>query len=111
MSRGADWAPSRRQFLIRAGSALAGTALFNVRVRAAESLPHIAANDPAALALHYTDDASRIDSAKDPGHMAGATCANCKLYQGGDAASGPCQLYPGKSVSSKGWCMGYQKKG
>jgi hypothetical protein len=111
MSRGADWAPSRRQFLVSAGSALAGTALFSVRIPAAESLPPLAANDPAALALHYTDEANRIDSAKDPTHVAGAACGNCKLYQGGDAASGPCQLYPGKSVSSNGWCMGYQKKG
>ena len=111
MSRGAEPVASRRQFLIGAGSAFAGAALLSARVPAAESLPHVAANDQAAAALHYTDDASKIDSAKDPTHMTGTMCGNCKLYQGGDAASGPCQLFPGKSVSSRGWCMGYQKKG
>ena len=110
MRRGVGRAPSRRQFLIGVGSAFAGTALLTARVPAAESLPHLSASDPAASALHYTDEASEVDPAKDPTHMAGAMCGNCKLYQGGNAASGPCQLFPGKSVSSQGWCMGHQKK-
>ena len=75
------------------------------------ALPHLTVQDSQALALHYTEDASRIEASKDPSHTAGAKCANCKLYQGSNGAPfGACQLYPGKAVSADGWCMGYQKK-
>jgi hypothetical protein len=105
---------SRRRFIGSVGSAVGALALgeaVSSVVRAAD-LPHVSSSsDPTALALHYTEDASRIDAAKYPMHLAGAHCANCKLYQGSaSAAYGPCQLFPGKAVSSKGWCMGYQKK-
>lgn len=104
---------SRRRFIGNVGSAIGvltlGEAVSSV-VYAAD-LPHVTSSDPTAVALHYTEDASGIDPAKYPTHLAGARCANCNLYQGSaSAAYGPCQLYPGKAVSSKGWCMGYQKK-
>ena len=113
MTIGADRGrPSRRQFLVRVANAFAGAAVWlSVPLGANEALPHLTLNDPTAVALHYTDDASRIDPTKDPTHLAGTMCANCRLYQGGNATYGPCQLFPGKLVSSRGWCMGYQKKG
>lgn len=104
---------SRRDFVAGVGT-LAGAAVLAgplTAVAAVGSMPHLAAQDPQAQALHYTEDVSKIDASKNPGHAAGAQCANCKLYQGSDGAPfGPCLLYPGKAVSANGWCMGYQKR-
>ena len=104
---------TRREFVVSLG-AMIGSAVFAgalTSVAHANELPHLTAQDAQALALHYTDDVSKLDPSKNPTHAAGAKCANCKLYQGGsDAQFGPCQLYVGKAVSANGWCMGYQKK-
>jgi hypothetical protein len=104
---------SRRDFLLCVGT-LIGAAAVAVPLTAAAvtgTLPHLTVQDPQALPLHYTEDASKLDASKAPTHTAGTKCANCKLYQGSSGAQfGPCQLYPGKAVSAEGWCMGYQKK-
>jgi hypothetical protein len=104
---------SRRDFVVKLGSMVGAAALGAALtpVASAKALPHLTAQDPQALALHYAEDASQIDASKTPSHTAGAKCANCKLYQGASGDSfGPCQLYPGRAVSANGWCMGYQKK-
>jgi hypothetical protein len=77
----------------------------------AADLPHVdAKTDPTAIALKYTDDATtatRADKAGTPGGE--QHCANCQFSQGtGDWL--PCQLFPGKSVSAKGWCTSWTKK-
>jgi hypothetical protein len=71
----------------------------------------VEAGDAQAVALGYVADASQVNAAKYPAHVAGQACANCALYTGkpGDAA-GPCPLYAGKQVSAKGWCSAYSKK-
>lgn len=99
----------RRRFFVGAGSALGAVALASLlprRARAAD-LPHLTPDDPTAKALTYTEDAS---TTKAPTHVAGSACANCNFFQGGSAAYGPCQLFPGKAVNAKGWCAGYAKK-
>ena len=58
-------------------------------------------NDAQAKALQYVHD-----SAKE-----GQNCANCQLYTGGDAAWGPCAIFPGKEVSRNGWCTAWVAKG
>jgi len=63
--------------------------------------------DPTAKALGYVDDASK---ATDPKHKAGDMCSNCQFYSGGAIGRGPCQLFPGKSVSSNGWCVSHTPK-
>ena len=60
----------------------------------------VSADDPTAKALAYV-----AKSAK-----AGQTCANCSLYQGGTAASGPCPIFPGKDVAAAGWCKSWVAK-
>jgi hypothetical protein len=96
---------SRRSLLrgVAAGATVTGfTALHSRAARAADS-PLISENDPAAKAVKYVDDASRAKGAKP-----GSTCANCGLYQGKDGAkSGPCQIFPGKSVTAAGWCSSW----
>lgn len=104
---------SRRDFVASVGTLLGATALAFPLTSAAvaQALPHLTDQDPQAQALHYTDNVSQLDASRNPTHIAGTKCANCKLYQGGSGDTfGPCQLYPGKAVSANGWCMGYQKK-
>ena len=67
--------------------------------------------DPTAVSLGYVADATKIDKAKQPKHVAGAACGNCALYQGkAGAPAGPCPIFAGKQVSAKGWCTAYVKK-
>lgn len=59
----------------------AGFAVSLTPVAIAAALPHLTAQDPQALALHYTEDASKLDASKNPSHTAGAKCANRTLRQ------------------------------
>lgn len=97
-------AMSRRSLLRSvAAGALASVAALRPGTAAAADGPLIGENDPAAKAVKYVDDVKRAQGAK-PGN----TCANCALYQGKDGAkSGPCQIFPGKSVTAVGWCSSW----
>lgn len=104
---------SRRQFLQLAGTA-AGLCTLTValpqRARA-EDLPHLSEADPTATALGYREDAAKVDDAKSPTHKVGQLCSNCKFFGGTDKTPwASCQLFPGKAVSTKGWCAGYNAK-
>ena len=103
---------SRRRFFALAGSAIGAAAIASALPREARAadLPHLTPADPTAQALHYGEDATKIDKAAAPTWKAGEACNNCKFYQGGSAAFGPCQLFPGKAVNRNGWCAGYAKK-
>lgn len=68
-------------------------------------------SDPAAAALGYKKDATKVDAQKYPQYKAGQTCATCALYAGkAGEATGPCMALANKIVESKGWCMVYAKK-
>jgi hypothetical protein len=107
--------PSRRKFLTLAGSA--GAALV-VGLRplttwaqaGGAQLPHLSSDDPTAKALGYVDDATKVDKTKFPAYKAGAKCQTCNFFQGGTASTGPCQLFPGKSVNAGGWCASHSPK-
>jgi hypothetical protein len=77
------------------------------RVARAADLPHVSPDDPTAKALGYVEDAATTKDAK---HKAGDVCSNCQFYSGGASGYGPCQLFPGKSVNAKGWCVSHSKK-
>ena len=100
---------SRRRFLkIAAGTAAAAVVVGTLpRLARAADLPHVSESDPTAKALGYVEDAN---ATKDPKHKAGDTCANCQFYSGGATGYGPCQLFPGKSVAAKGWCVSHAAK-
>jgi hypothetical protein len=92
-----------RRFLLK--SVAVGATLLSARPRssAAADAPLISENDPAAKAVKYVDDAKKAKAAA-PGN----TCANCGLYQGKEGAKlGPCQIFPGKSVTAAGWCSSW----
>jgi hypothetical protein len=80
--------------LVPAARLLVGTAAF-------ADAPAVDPSDPTAKALGYVTKSAK------PGSM----CSNCAQFQGkaGDA-TGPCTIFPGKSVSSGGWCMSWAKK-
>lgn len=95
---------SRRRFLIGLLAATSGVLPAAFRAQAAEALPKLAEDDPAAKALGYVTSAAKAE--KDPAFKKGSTCANCALYdiakeQGGHA---PCAALPGKVVAKGGWC-------
>ena len=102
----------RRKF-IKLGIVAAGSAAFALTARTplAAGLPHVSEADQMAQGLGYREDAKKVDAKKYPAYKPGELCVNCKLYQerAGDAW-GPCQIFPGKDVSAKGWCTAYQKK-
>jgi hypothetical protein len=70
-------------------------------------------NDPAAKALLYVEDATKVDT-KNPmaaRYAAGQDCANCLQIQGKDGdAWRPCAIFPGKLVAAAGWCSVWAKK-
>lgn len=100
---------SRRTFLV--GGASLASAVGLSRAAFAQAPAKLSETDPTALGLGYKEDATKVDTAKFPKYAAGQTCSNCLFYQGkaGDA-TGPCQIFPAKVVSAKGWCNTYTKK-
>jgi len=110
---------TRRRFLAQVALAVpAGAALLDVAVSntafAQADLPKLEMSDPSAKALLYVEDTANVDT-KNPmaaRHTSDQNCANCSQIQGKDGdAYRPCAIFPGKLVSSKGWCSVWAKKG
>ncbi|MFC5741039.1 high-potential iron-sulfur protein [Dyella tabacisoli] len=99
---------SRRRFLkVAVGTTAAVVAIGGLpRFARAADLPHVAESDPTAKALGYVEDAGRGGAKR----KAGDVCSNCQFYTGGPSGYGPCQLFPGKSVNAKGWCVSHAAK-
>jgi hypothetical protein len=70
----------------------------------ADSLTPLDPNDPVAKSLSFTTDASKVSASANPTYKAGQKCGTCAQYQGGNAASGGCNIFAGHSVPSGGWC-------
>lgn len=104
---------ARRRFIklavVGAAAAPIAAALLP-RLGFAADLPHLdVATNATANALHYVEDATAAKG--QAAYTAGADCANCTFYQGkaGDEY-GPCQLFAGFDVHSKGWCASHNQK-
>ncbi len=96
---------SRRRLLqgLTVGAPLLSLAVAPLRTALAADPPMLSPDAKEAKALKYVDDASKAQGA-----VKGSTCANCGLYQGhAGAATGPCQIFPGKSVKAAGWCSSW----
>ena len=100
---------SRRRFLkVAAGTTAAAVMMGGLpRFARAADLPPVSESDPTAKALGYVEDATKTTNAK---YKAGDDCTNCQFYTGGPTGRGPCQLFPGKSVNAKGWCVSHTPK-
>jgi len=77
-------------------------------VRAAD-MPKLKLDDPMAQQLNYVHNAEKVKG--DDAYTAGANCANCSQWTGGDAQWGGCNIFPGKAVNAKGWCTAWSKAG
>src|ERR1700691_2636338 len=78
--------------------------LFAVSNGLAASLTPLSPSDPAAAALGFVTDASKVVVASNPTFTPAQTCGSCAQYQGkaSDATAG-CNIFPGKSVPAGGW--------
>jgi hypothetical protein len=99
---------TRRQFVL---TAVPATALLLGASAASAQAAKLEESDPAAVALGYKMDATKVDAAKFPTYKAGNVCSNCQLYSGkANDATGPCAAFGGKLVAAKGWCSAWAKK-
>ena len=96
---------ARRKFIQLSAVAAAGCFVRPGTDAQAQDLPKLTEDDPMAVALKYTHDASTVDAASRPQPAAEQTCANCAQLVGteGDAWR-PCNIFVGKVVNSNGWC-------
>ena len=77
----------------------------------AADLPHLTADDPAAKALGYHDDAKTVDSKQFATFHPDQTCNTCLQVQGTAGEPWrPCTIFPGKAVNANGWCQVWVKK-
>ena len=97
----------RREFVKHALYAVLGSA-------GAVDSSHAMANklnptDPAAAALGYTENATKVDSAKYPSYKPGQNCASCALIMLQYSPYRPCKLFPKNVVNANGWCSAWVK--
>ena len=96
---------ARRQFMKLSAGAAAGCLINPASEAQAQDLPQITADDPVAVALKYTHDASTVDPALRTQPAAEQNCANCAQLQGNEGDEWrPCAIFVGKLVNAKGWC-------
>jgi anaerobic selenocysteine-containing dehydrogenase len=102
----------RRTFLKTAATTAAAVAAGGLLAGPASAQEKLTTADPTAKALSYTEDASKIDSAKVPTFKKGSHCGNCALYQDAAAKGGyaPCGAFGGKLVAEKAWCAAWAQK-
>jgi High potential iron-sulfur protein len=102
---------SRRAVFASALAGIAAVPVMSLKSAYAQSLPQVSADDPQAKALGYLADATKVDAKVRTTYKTGQDCASCLQLQGkaGDAYR-PCNLFPGKVVSAKGWCMAWVQK-
>ena len=102
----------RRKFIQLSVVAATGGLLAGHRSVYAADLPQLSEDDPMAVSMKYTHDASTVDPASRPNPAEVQNCANCALVQGDDGAAWrPCQIFPGKAVNAAGWCSVWAPKG
>jgi len=66
---------------------------------------------PAAKALGFTNDASKVDTKTYPTFKSSQKCGNCAQYQGkASDATAACTIFAGKSVPQGGWCRFGRKR-
>ncbi len=77
----------------------------------AGALPMLSPTEPAAKALGYIEDATKVDAKANPTFKAGQHCANCLQWadKNRKAPTSKCNLFPGKLVKSGGWCKVWVK--
>lgn len=99
---------ARRRLLKNAaiGTVLLPLAFSRAGTAFAAAAPLLAATDPVAKSLNYTEDATKSATAKKGSH-----CGNCALYQGAAGSTeGGCAIFAGKDVKATGVCDSWSPK-
>jgi hypothetical protein len=98
----------RRTFIL---TLVPATLAVGASLRANAQAAKIEETDPAAKAVKYVHDASKLDPAKNAPYVKGSVCGGCALFAGkaGDAWA-PCAIVANKQVNAKGWCSAWNKK-
>ena len=111
-----DKTMTRRLFMGHAAVAVPVAAIFTSAGATAAAAP---AGAPSLPKLELTDPVVRrtggladtvVDATKSPSYKAGHNCANCVQLQSGTGDWRPCNAFPGKLVSVKGWCSAWAQK-
>jgi hypothetical protein len=78
---------------------------------AAGALPMLSPTEPAAKALGYIEDATKVDAKANPTFKPGQNCTNCLQWadKNRKAPASKCNLFPGKMVKAGGWCKVWVK--
>jgi hypothetical protein len=104
---------SRRSLLksgLIAGTLVPALGLMSENIAVA-AMPSLDPKDPMANALGYVEDTSKVDDKANATHKADQRCSNCVQFKGAAAdARGTCNIFPGKTVTSNGWCRSWAKK-
>ncbi len=96
---------ARRKFMQLSAGAAAGFLVHPGSEAQAQELPQLTEDDPVAMALKYTHDASTVDPALRTQAAADQSCINCAQLQGNEGDEWrPCAIFIGKLVNAKGWC-------
>lgn len=98
----------RRVFMMQL--AAGGAFLAASCLASAQAVP-LQETDPAATALGYKADATKVDRAKYATYAPGRQCNGCMQWKGSASdATAACGIFPGKLVAAKGWCTAWVKK-
>ena len=96
---------ARRQFIQLSAVAAAGCLVRQGSEAQAQDVPKLTEDDPMAMALKYTHDASTVDPATRAQPAEDQTCANCAQLTGNEGDEWrPCNIFVGKVVNVNGWC-------
>jgi hypothetical protein len=103
----------RRALKLAAASVVAIplASLARIRTAAAQDLPHLAEDDPAAVGLMYRHDATQAERSEKGGTPGEEQfCNNCQFAAAEGGEWRACNLFPGKAVNENGWCSAWTLK-
>jgi High potential iron-sulfur protein len=104
---------ARRRFLKLAAAGIGAAPLAMLAIgRRARAQQKVSEDDELARELGYRQDASTVDASKWPLYEKGHVCAKCQQFHGRQGDEwGPCDIFGGKLVRSKGWCSEWVERG
>ena len=99
--------PKRRQFIKETALITLGSSLLSESSHAIAT--KLNPKDPAAAALGYVENASKVDTQRFPGYKLGQNCASCALILLQYSPYRPCKIFPKNLVNANGWCSAWVK--
>ncbi len=98
----------RRTFILQLVPA---TLAVGASLRANAQAAKVEESDPAAKAVKYVHDHTKLDPVKNAPYVKGSQCSGCALFAGKPTdAWAPCAIVANKQVNAKGWCTAWNKR-